>query len=264
MSALDGRSSESDGESDSGDSEGALAAFEERMAAWEAEEGTDVVFASAPGKEASAGEATRERQRRVWSLLAERWAKEDEKEELAAMEAAIVSGAERLAGELDDYGELTRLPAEIFTRTRGRLLVGNEEDAGNAGWLKTANIGAVLNCTEDAPSPQRQDLYRSLGIEVLHVVMYDDFSEDLAAAAQKARPWLREKLDQDLAVLVHCFVGGNRSVAIAVSYLILDEGLALLEALTKASARGLVLGSGSFPLQLLRLREECEGLKRSE
>lgn len=42
------------------------------------------------------------------------------------------------------------------------------------------------------------------------------------------------------------------------------EGLALLEALTKASARGLVLGSGSFPLQLLRLREECEGLKRSE
>ena len=47
---------------------------------------------------------------------------------------------------------------------------------------------------------------------------------------------------------------GNRSVAVVISHLVLDQAMDFWEALeTVAAARGRVLGSGSFPLQLLRL-----------
>lgn len=47
---------------------------------------------------------------------------------------------------------------------------------------------------------------------------------------------------------------GNRSVAVVISHLVLDQAMDFWEALEiVAAARGRVLGSGSFPLQLLRL-----------
>lgn len=148
------------------------------------------------------------------------------------------------------------------TLERPKLWIGSEADAANERWLLQNGIRAVLNCTESVISPERQEIYCRLGIEYLHVAMYDDFTEDLGAAVAKARPWLRQ---QDEAVLVHCFVGGNRSVAVVLSYLVLDEAIDFWQALgLVAAARGLVLGSGTFPLQLLQLLNPAEASAKSE
>ena len=262
-------------------SEGDVSDFEARMAAWEAEQSDDleILFDTKPGsaekdRKEEAVEATRQRQQRVWALLAERWASAEEKEELIKMERTIEEAASALTN-LDDFGELSASPAEV----RPGLWIGSEEDAGDELWLSRQGIQAVLNCTEDAASARRQDIYQRLGIVNFHLPMYDDPSEDLPAAVEKAIPWLAEMLKspksissehlvddptpslpshQEAAqVLVHCFVGGNRSVAVVISHLLLNEGMELLEALRCcAAARGRVLGSGSFPLQLLRLAKE--------
>eukprot|EP00913_Durusdinium_trenchii_P035030 g32770.t1 len=225
-------------------------------------------------RKADAAEATRQEQRRVWELLSERWARPEEKEDLVRMEKTIDEAARRLMeqGQLDDFGELSAAPAEV----RPGLWIGSEEDAGDEEFLARQGIRAVLNCTEEMACDRRKNIYERLGIQHWHLAMYDDPSEDLLAAVDKARPWLKEMLNANLEnlpenppsqsdpassplsppvpVLVHCFVGGNRSVAVVVSYLVLEESMTLLEALRLcASARGRVLGSGSFPLQLLRL-----------
>lgn len=303
----------SDGSSgDSGD----VSDFEARMAAWEAdhaEDLEDVVFDTDKGQ-VGPKEATIQRQRRVWALLAERWASEEEVLLLRQMETTINANVQEI--DLDDFGELSRLPAEV----RKNLWIGSEADAGNEQWLVQEGIQAVLNCTEEVVSPRRLEIYQKLNIQHLHVAMYDDPSEDLGEVLVKARPWLQQMKDE--RVLVHCFVGGNRSVAVVIlgfprvlfsswltpkhhfqsvyvclvslqhlnvfkyihiiiiveifiqmfltiapkmiskktahqpriSYLVLDEAEDFWDALTKVSfARGRVLGSGSFPLQLLRL-----------
>lgn len=265
-------------DSHSSSSEGDVSDFEARMAAWEAdqEDDLDIRFeaGSSDDPKADAAEATRQEQRRVWELLSERWARPEEKEDLVRMEKTIDEAARRLMeqGQLDDFGELSAAPAEV----RPGLWIGSEEDAGDEEFLARQGIRAVLNCTEEMACDRRKNIYERLGIQHWHLAMYDDPSEDLLAAVDKARPWLKEMLNANLEnlpenppsqsdpassplsppvpVLVHCFVGGNRSVAVVVSYLVLEESMTLLEALRLcASARGRVLGSGSFPLQLLRL-----------
>ena len=69
--------------------------------------------------------------------------------------------------DLDDYGELAKSPVEVWPK----LFVGNEEDAGvwigvgssvagDAGFLSSQSIRAVLNCTEDGPKAEVQRVRR--------------------------------------------------------------------------------------------------------
>eukprot|EP00435_Cladocopium_sp_Y103_P066621 s112_g28.t3 len=195
-----------------------------------------VLFGSASSEDRA--EATCQRQQRVWALLAERW---------AAPEEDIIDTA-ATSCELDEFGELARRPAAVGTK----LWIGSEADAADEHWLAQQQIQAVLNCTEEAIPRRRQEIYGRLGLEYMHLAMHDDPSENLAEAVERARPWLQRMKDQ--RTLVHCFVGGNRSVAVVISHLVLDQDMDFWEALeTVAAARGRVLGSGSFPLQLLRL-----------
>ena len=105
--------------------------------------------------------------------------------------------------ELDDFGELARRPAAVGPK----LWIGSEADAADEPWLAEQQIQAVLNCTEEAISPRRQEIYGKLGLEYMHLAMHDDPSENLAEAVETARPWLQRMKDQ--RTLVHCFVGGN-------------------------------------------------------
>lgn len=68
--------------------------------------------------------------------------------------------------DLDDYGELAKSPVEVWPK----LFVGNEEDAGvwisvgssvagDAGFLSSQSIRAVLNCTEDGPKTEAQRVH---------------------------------------------------------------------------------------------------------
>ena len=66
-------------------------------------------------------------------------------------------------------------------------------------------------------------------------------------------------------VLIHCFSGQNRSAALALGYLMTEQGLSLEQALALAHPlRPLILSNESFRLQLLRLgaRQAAEGEAR--
>ena len=62
--------------------------------------------------------------------------------------------------------------------------------------------------------------------------------------------------------LLHCFAGMNRSVALAVAYLLLKERMTLRSAVRLlAERRGWVLSNDGFMHQLVRLARDEGGFK---
>lgn len=104
--------------------------------------------------------------------------------------------------------------------------------------LKSQGISAVLNVQTDADIALRyvnfEDFrihYREAAIE-LHRLPIEDFNEvDLVAKLPAAVDLLKQLLDANHRVYVHCTAGMGRSAAVAVTYLSLYHGQSLDNAL---------------------------------
>lgn len=252
-SSADGDDSES-----SSDLDDRVAAFEARMAKEEEEEDganfDDVVFdtdADALAKEHEelglTGPAAS--RRRTWSLLRERWASEAEAKVLEVMERTIEEAAVGL--QFDASGETT-IAMGLVAWEGGRIFVGSDHHAKDVPALTRKNIRAVLCVHNTKLSQKRLDQYSGAGIAFCQVLMEDTFEEDLRTHLAPSFAFLEEWVPQT-GVLVHCHVGQNRSAAVVVAFL-MHKGLPLLDACRQvAQGRGIILASGSFPLQLLRL-----------
>lgn len=72
--------------------------------------------------------------------------------------------------------------------------------------------------------------------------------------------FLEQQRKESRPVLLHCFAGMNRSVALAAAYLVVKERMALRSAVRLlASKRGWVLSNDGFMRQLVRLARD-EGM----
>lgn len=245
--------------------------FEARMATWQQEQsggssGVEIVFGDAGNQTTTSvspqlGRQKRQahaiqHQERVWSTIRERCtSSEGEVALLHAMQAVIRdAAAEIVPGAFDDFMEITAAPAIVACGSSGRLLIGNIDDASSQDVLASVGATAVVRCMESKPSKSILAMYETLGIASTTVPMADTSDQDLGPVVLQACPFLRHHLRSGGTVLIHCFIGANRSAAVAIAYLVLQERFELLEAVRAvARARGLILGSGSFPLKLVRL-----------
>jgi protein-tyrosine phosphatase len=108
----------------------------------------------------------------------------------------------------------------------------------------------VLRCVP-TPNPKLFGRYDAAGIAHCVLRMDDDPRCALGAFEEPALTFLEEHASS--GVLVHCQVGANRSVAIVLLFL-MHRGVDLMSACEYvASARGHILGSGSFPAQLVSI-----------
>jgi protein-tyrosine phosphatase len=104
--------------------------------------------------------------------------------------------------------------------------------------LKKQGVSAVLNVQTDADIALRYgdfkafvDHYRKAAIE-LHRLPIEDFNEtDLIAKLPAAVDLLKELLDANHRVYLHCTAGMGRSAAVAVTYLSLYHGQSFDKAL---------------------------------
>eukprot|EP00928_Gymnodinium_smaydae_P031830 TRINITY_DN23236_c0_g2_i1.p1 TRINITY_DN23236_c0_g2~~TRINITY_DN23236_c0_g2_i1.p1 ORF type:complete len:1239 (+),score=158.27 TRINITY_DN23236_c0_g2_i1:40-3717(+) len=150
------------------------------------------------------------------------------------------------------------------------LFIGGIDDAVDVASLQEREIGAVLSlahwwevaarfqCDDDLPS-----LYASRGMEFLEVDAEDRLFFDVVERSwPAAERFLETCRAEGRRVLVACKAGHNRSAAICVCWLVLHEGLTLLDAIDHVQLmRGTVLSNHGFRLQLVRmaLREQRVG-----
>ena len=182
----------------------------------------------------------------------------------------LLSGA--LASETDD--PRLNLPA-IISRT-GRLQLG---DLGTVGSLLEGDggerfdahmaahpVSAVLVCLGGGAAKAVKKEFDKKGLTYLDLdgCVDEEGYALIANHEQAACAFIKEQLAKAApskgSVLVHCHEGKNRSAALVVAYLMVEERMSLYEAVEQVwSRRPIVLSNDSFVDQLIDLAER-EGL----
>ena len=138
------------------------------------------------------------------------------------------------------------------TKLLDHLYIGNYKDANNPEFLHHLGITHVVNCAayrESNESPYAPD---SGIVAYLQFHADDDLKYDMLQHFSEAKRFIDRALISGGKVLVHCAMGINRSGVICVAYMMLAEGLDLLQAVKRIKQRrGTVLSNPSFQRQLV-------------
>jgi len=138
----------------------------------------------------------------------------------------------------------------------GFLAVGCEQTAHNMPLLKRAGITHVLNLTDKECHPEVKST-----MVWKKITLRDTLSENLLAHLKCALEFIENARAQGGRILVHCFAGISRSVAVAIGYLMwtqrstLKEAMAIVQSHRKCASPNL-----NFLGQLLALGTSLHSL----
>mmetsp|Transcript_84722 Transcript_84722/g.177180 ORF Transcript_84722/g.177180 Transcript_84722/m.177180 type:complete len:1165 (-) Transcript_84722:875-4369(-) len=171
-------------------------------------------------------------------------------------------GLDLLAGVLDSVPWSYWKPGEQPAPILPWLFLGDLEEALDVELLRSRGISAVLNLVNwwelISKRPDIGDL--SFYYSAQDIVYKESDSEDRLFFDMVEQTWpdVKQYLEdchrEGRRVIVHCKAGHNRSACIVVCWLVVCEGMTLLEAASQVQRlRGTILSNHGFRLQLVRL-----------
>jgi hypothetical protein len=97
-----------------------------------------------------------------------------------------------------------------------RVYVGNAYNARDYYTLKEKNIKLIINCTKEFSNNFKNDF------EYMNVPIFDENNVDISDYFDTISNKINDVYTSDpsASILIHCFMGASRSVAILISYLI--------------------------------------------
>mmetsp|Transcript_68703 Transcript_68703/g.174522 ORF Transcript_68703/g.174522 Transcript_68703/m.174522 type:complete len:244 (+) Transcript_68703:69-800(+) len=142
-------------------------------------------------------------------------------------------------------------PAEIASG----LFVGDLGDVANISRLEELNIKTVVNlCAEKLHGEYAELPARLAEAGIVQAIWLAEDKPHYDIVSKVAQDGACDFIDRRLragGVLVNCWGGVNRSASVAVAYLVLWQGVPLVDAVRSAMAvRGTVLTNRSFRLRL--------------
>lgn len=110
--------------------------------------------------------------------------------------------------------------------------IGNVEAARSVHWLKLHKITTIVNCAAEveAPTPAFLAAAEVTATEDLRIVESKDFAA--VPVLKRGAAFVRENVAGGRNVLIHCLMGINRSVSTALTFLMMEHKIPLLDALT--------------------------------
>ena len=173
--------------------------------------------------------------------------------------------------DLEEYQEKIK---DILTTMRGgagcssgpcqlseHVYIGARSDAKSPTLLKCYGITHVLNC---AGRSSYEDEYfeespyaKNSGLEYCAFEAEDNYGYPILMHFLKAKEFIDAAKENGGKVLVHCEMGINRSAAICIAYILVDEKLTLLEVIKRVKReRRVILVNESFQKQLVQFAGE--------
>ncbi|KAL2083062.1 hypothetical protein ACEWY4_020835 [Coilia grayii] len=137
-----------------------------------------------------------------------------------------------------------------------RLFIGDEKTSLERPQLEAMGMTHVLNAAEGkwnnvATGPA---YYRGMNVQYYGITAEDTPTFDLTPFFYPAADFIHQALSQpESRVLVHCVRGRSRSAALVLAYLMLQERLSVVEAVTLVRRRRCVLPNRGFIKQLRTL-----------
>lgn len=110
-----------------------------------------------------------------------------------------------------------------------RLWVGSALNAADRGWLTRNSVSCVVNVSQEVPNLYQQDL------EYCQLQLRD--VEGCSIPWRWTSLFIHRALSSGKGVLIHCFLGRSRSVAVACHYLMHHRGRSFAEAYHLVSDR---------------------------
>ena len=147
------------------------------------------------------------------------------------------------------------------------LFIGNQQEARNARLLKRLRITHVLNCAA-APGVDEAEGSALYDVEKTGVRSYHQFEARdndgypiLRRHFWAAKRFIDSARDSGGRALVHCELGVNRSGAICIAYLMLDQDMTLLQTLRLVKMeRPVVLVNEGFQKELIEFARDHDKL----
>ena len=149
-----------------------------------------------------------------------------------------------------------RQPAKIMGCHE--IYVGDFDDAKDVDRLRLLGVGCVVNlCPEKLYHDDYWQVPFSLAYGRIHqLILPADDSDcfNIVALADLAFDFMESSLRSGQGVLVHCWAGCNRSVAVAIAFLVCRRKVPLTIAVRSTmTTRGEVLTNRSFRRQLVQM-----------
>ncbi|KAJ4351846.1 uncharacterized protein N0V89_007190 [Didymosphaeria variabile] len=158
-------------------------------------------------------------------------------------------------------GWVDRIP-----RAGGNLYIGGLYALYQTDLIKAANITHVLSVVDYEPNLSPNE--HLSGLEKMHVWAEDDPNEDLLKWFEKTTKFVREGLQGNGGVFVHCAMGKSRSAAVVVAFLMWEFGVGVEEGLRWVEeGRPVCEPNPGFKEQLRvweKMLKEQDGVKRQD
>ena len=113
----------------------------------------------------------------------------------------------------------------VLSTAHGSIYVGSAKNAADWYFLDTNNVQAVVNVTEEIPN------FYSNHLAYHNIVIGDVEGANMGTSSiADAVAFIDDQLREGKSVLVHCFMGRSRSVAIVCAYLMTHLNMGLDDA----------------------------------
>ncbi|XP_019726143.1 dual specificity phosphatase DUPD1-like [Hippocampus comes] len=158
-----------------------------------------------------------------------------------------------------------------FNQVWPNVFIGDEKTALERPGLKELGITHVLNAAEGKYNNvlTGAEYYTDMDIQYFGVEADDKPTFNISQFFYPATRFISEALGQPQnKVLVHCVMGRSRSASLVLAYLMMEQGLTVVDAIEHVRRRRCVLPNHGFLKQLraldITLQEEKLRLKRQK
>ena len=136
------------------------------------------------------------------------------KDKLVAYVQSSATTVERQNGDSTMYDDLTNI-CQPPTQIIDNIYIGNAYNAAHWRQLQELNIKSIVNVTAEIPN------YYEDYIDYCCLSIYDDSESHISNLLVSTIAFIKaeQNKNKDATILVHCFMGRSRSVAIVVAYL---------------------------------------------
>jgi protein-tyrosine phosphatase len=111
-------------------------------------------------------------------------------------------------------------PLEIYPN----LFLGNSLNAANKEQLNNLNINIIINVTDNIPNFFENDF------QYFNITIKDNSFASFGNELDKCASFINENLELNKKIMVHCFEGRSRSVAVIIHYLMNYQNLTFYSA----------------------------------
>eukprot|EP00744_Colponema_vietnamica_P011546 GILI01016240.1.p1 GENE.GILI01016240.1~~GILI01016240.1.p1 ORF type:complete len:197 (-),score=31.00 GILI01016240.1:346-936(-) len=135
------------------------------------------------------------------------------------------------------------------------LFIGSDTDAKNEETLKDHEVRVIVNC-----SPQDSSCYFPDQFEYEVLDWEDTDRQDIAKDLERVADVIDKKLEDNIPVMVHCFMGISRSSSVIIGYLFLKRSMTLYDAFKATKEKKTVIRPNlSFMRQLCEVEKARDG-----